>query len=117
MKLSIGDRIRQLRVVRNLSQENIANELDISVAAYSNIERGVTEITVARLEQIAELFEVSILHFFSENTEAKELQPPFSPNSEIKVLQSQMAEMQKLHEKLLQEFTKLKTQSSKKSRK
>lgn len=47
-----------LRVLKGLSQENMANELDISVSAYSNIERDVSALTVNRLIQIAEILEV-----------------------------------------------------------
>jgi len=58
MKSTIGDRIRVLRLIKNLSQENMANELNISVASYSNIERDVTDITVTRLLLIAEILQV-----------------------------------------------------------
>lgn len=47
-----------LRVLKGLSQENMANELDISVSTYSNIERDVSALTVTRLIQIAEILEV-----------------------------------------------------------
>lgn len=58
MKSTIGDRIRVLRQIKGLSQENMANELNISVAAYSNIERNVTELAVSRLILIAKILEV-----------------------------------------------------------
>ena len=58
MKSTIGERIRILRVIKSLSQENMANELDISVASYSNIERDVTELTVSRLMKIAKILGV-----------------------------------------------------------
>ena len=49
----IGDRIRVCRVEKKLSQENLANELGISITAYSKIERGLTNVSIGRLEQIA----------------------------------------------------------------
>ncbi len=55
MKSTIGERIRILRAIKSLSQENMANELDISVASYSNIERDVTDLTVSRLLKIAKI--------------------------------------------------------------
>lgn len=58
MKTTIGDNIRMLRVLKGLSQENMANELDISVSTYSNIERDVSSLTVVRLIQIAEILKV-----------------------------------------------------------
>lgn len=38
----------------------MADELNITVAAYSNIERGVTDISVTRLYQIAGILELFI---------------------------------------------------------
>lgn len=53
MKHKVADKIRKARVIKGLSQQNMADELDITVAAYSNIERGVTDISVTRLVQIS----------------------------------------------------------------
>jgi len=47
------------RLTKNFSQQNMADELDITVAAYSNIERGVTELTVSRLLQISRILEIN----------------------------------------------------------
>jgi transcriptional regulator with XRE-family HTH domain len=46
---------------KKLTQENIANDLGISVTAYSKIERGKTNISITRMEQIAEALDVNIL--------------------------------------------------------
>jgi len=46
--------------MQNLSQENIATELGISIGAYSNIERGKSEVTVTRLYDIARILKTSI---------------------------------------------------------
>lgn len=53
MKHKVADKIRKARLIKGLSQQNMADELDITVAAYSNIERGVTDISVTRLIQIS----------------------------------------------------------------
>lgn len=52
MKGRIAEKIRVARISQNLSQQNMADELDLTVAAYSNIERGVTELSIKRLMQI-----------------------------------------------------------------
>ncbi len=57
------------RLRLNLSQQNMADELGITVAAYSNLERGVTEISINRLLKIAELLKVPISVFLSVETE------------------------------------------------
>ena len=56
----IGNKIRSLRTLKELSQENVAEMLGISITAYSKIERGETDVQLSRLSQIAKAFEVSI---------------------------------------------------------
>ena len=65
MKEQVAERIRLERLRLNLSQQNIADELGITVAAYSNLERGVTEISINRLFKIAELLAVPINNLLS----------------------------------------------------
>lgn len=60
MKNDVSDRIRILRLSKNLSQQNLADELNITVAAYSNLERGKADITITRLYKIAEIFGMEV---------------------------------------------------------
>ena len=69
MKEQVAERIRLERLRLNLSQQNIADELGITVAAYSNLERGVTEISINRLFKIAELLKVPVSVFLTVETE------------------------------------------------
>lgn len=59
MKEKLGEHIRFIRVQQGLSQQNMADELGITVAAYSNIERGVTNINITRLFAIAEILKTT----------------------------------------------------------
>ncbi len=54
-----GEKIRNVRLLRGLSQENVSDVLGISRVAYSDIERGKTELTDDRLKQIANALNVS----------------------------------------------------------
>jgi len=54
----IGELIRIQRVIKGYSQEYIANQLDMSQSAYSNMERGNTEVSAKRLCEIADILEV-----------------------------------------------------------
>lgn len=45
--------------MKNYSQEYMAFMLDISQAAYSNLERNETEMTIKRVFEIAEILEMS----------------------------------------------------------
>ena len=54
------------RLRLNLSQQNMADELGITIAAYSNLERGVTEISISRLAIIAAILQLPMVYFLSE---------------------------------------------------
>ena len=56
----VGEKIRQAREAKGLSQEFIAEQLGISQAAYSNMERGETQPKLPRLQQLAELLAVDV---------------------------------------------------------
>lgn len=58
--MQIGDKIRNLRSLKGLSQENMAAMLDMSVVAYGDIERNKKDVNLKRLEQIAEVFGISV---------------------------------------------------------
>jgi len=58
--MEIAERIRMARLARGLSQQNVALELDLTTAAYSNIERGITDITVSRLIEISRILDKNI---------------------------------------------------------
>lgn len=66
MKNKVAEKIRMERLRLNLSQQNMADELGITIAAYSNLERGVTEISISRLTIIATILQQPIVYFLSE---------------------------------------------------
>jgi transcriptional regulator with XRE-family HTH domain len=57
----IGGRIRAIRVIKELSKENMAKDLNISENSYSKIERNEVKHTVERLQQIATIFGMDLL--------------------------------------------------------
>jgi transcriptional regulator with XRE-family HTH domain len=57
----IGINIRKLRQKNGWSQKHVAQRLHISIPALSKIETGMTDINISRLNQLADLFEVSVL--------------------------------------------------------
>ena len=68
----IGVRIRQARINKKMTQEVLAEKLDVSVAYISRIERGSTNINLKRLSEICALLDVSegeiLSGTFSEST-------------------------------------------------
>ena len=55
----IGRRIRTARTEQRLTQEELADKIDVSVAFMSRVERGSGKINLKRLTQIAEILNVS----------------------------------------------------------
>ena len=52
--LKIGNKIKKLRELKNLTQDHMAKSIGITQSAYSRIELGETEITYSKLEKISE---------------------------------------------------------------
>lgn len=59
----IGQRIKMIRRQNNISQEEVAQYLGCSRIKVNRAENGVTEFSVGELELLAQLFNVTILHF------------------------------------------------------
>lgn len=51
-------KIKQIRELKNLTQEHIANQLGLSVRAYSKIETGETQLTINRLNEISNILNI-----------------------------------------------------------
>lgn len=60
-------RLREARKEKGFSHENMASELKISQAAYTNIEKNESKLTVERLLKIAEVLEKPVYYFFETN--------------------------------------------------
>src|SRR6185437_10301124 len=57
-KMVLGQKIKKLRELKNLTQEHLATELGLSQSAYSKIETGEVDVPYSRLEQIAKVLEL-----------------------------------------------------------
>ena len=69
----IGRRIKNARLEQRLTQEELADKIDISVAFMSRVERGNARINLRRLTQIAEILNVSPGYLLTgSNVESKE---------------------------------------------
>lgn len=51
----IGERLKKARLEKKLTQEKLAEKIDVSVAFLSRIERGSSQINLKRLSQICEV--------------------------------------------------------------
>lgn len=55
----IGERLKKARQNKHLTQENLAEQLDVSVAFLSRIERGSSHINLRRLNQICDILGIT----------------------------------------------------------
>ena len=56
--LQAGQNIKTIRELKNLTQDYVATQLKMSVPNYSNIETGKTDVTLTRLQQIANVLQI-----------------------------------------------------------
>lgn len=60
LKKEIGKKIEQIRTVKGLSRDQVADKIKMSAAGYGSIERGETDIRITRLAQLAEIFDITL---------------------------------------------------------
>ena len=61
----IGERIKKARKKLDLTQEQLSEKIDVSVAYLSRVERGNTKINLIRLVELAEVLNVSISYLIT----------------------------------------------------
>jgi len=66
-KKHLAMKIKDLRHIKGWTRQQAADKLEMSVAGYGNIERGDTDISITRLAQIAEMFEISLADLLTLN--------------------------------------------------
>jgi len=101
----VGDRIRRIRVIKNYSQANVAEDMGMTTGAYAKIERGETDANLSRLFRIAEILEVNICEFFEDPRppQLMETQNPYGYATKDEV-----QNLSRSIETLVKEFEKLK---------
>ena len=60
----IGDRLRYLRTLKNMTQAELAQKLDISLRQYNRVERGESQPTISLLERICEVLDSCLSTLF-----------------------------------------------------
>jgi len=83
---SVGKNIRAVRHQHNWSQEEVANRLGISIPAFSKIETGVTDINLSRLEQVADVFEMSVAQLLAFEEGHEEFESAYLSDARKKLL-------------------------------
>lgn len=65
---TVGVRIRKIREQKGITQEILANALEITQSNYGRLEKDDKRLTVPKLLKISEVLNVSISQFFNEQT-------------------------------------------------
>ncbi len=66
--VGIGRKIREFRLQAGLTQERLAEELEITFQQVQKYERGITKVNLVRLQQLAEAFKIPISSFFDDSS-------------------------------------------------
>ncbi|HTP63798.1 MAG TPA: XRE family transcriptional regulator [Geobacteraceae bacterium] len=67
--MKIGDRLKRLRMINSLTQEELASRADLTKGYISQLENDATSPSIATLKDILDVFGVSMQEFFSETTD------------------------------------------------
>lgn len=111
MKSLVAEKVRLERLKQNLSQQNMADELGITAAAYSNLERGVSNISVTRLFDLARILNQTPQWFVEEmiaskdlfKTDVREMNVPH----DLIILQKEVAFLKQQVQVIQRELTKM----------
>ncbi|RFZ84348.1 XRE family transcriptional regulator [Mucilaginibacter terrenus] len=104
---TLGKKIRLLRHQKGWSQEEVAKRLDISIPAFSKIETGITDINLSRLEQIAALFEMSVVQLLTYNETEQDQKIASELENVNKKLMDRETEVIDLQKKVIELFEEL----------
>ncbi|TDS54598.1 helix-turn-helix domain-containing protein [Myroides indicus] len=66
---NVEEKIRNIRELKNYTQEYMAEQLGMTQAAYSKIENGSTRLTMSKLEDIAKVFEMDVSDLVAYDTQ------------------------------------------------
>ena len=118
--MAIHQKLKQLRLQKNLSQTDVAEALHISQNAYSLIETGRTKLDEQRINELAVLLQVHpidlfndnniIMHYYNkiENEYSSYIQTLNADNNDlVEQLKDQLVKKDKQIEKLLHQNKKL----------
>lgn len=62
--MNVSEQIRRIRKAKQLSQQEVAEKMEIDRAQYSRIETGKSEPTLSSLEKIAVALEITLVDLF-----------------------------------------------------
>jgi transcriptional regulator with XRE-family HTH domain len=73
--LAVGNRIKHYRIQAKLSQEKVADKLDLTFQQVQKYEKGTNRIAPSRLIVLSKLFNVPMAAFFGEDNKGTSREP------------------------------------------
>ncbi len=67
VKLKIGQRIKELRELSNMSQKDLSYAADLDRSYIASIENGQRNVSIVNIEKIALSLNVTLKEFFNDN--------------------------------------------------
>lgn len=64
VRMRVGLRIKELRTIHGISQEQFAYQIDMARTYFAEVETGKRNISIVNLERIADGFGISLKYFF-----------------------------------------------------
>ena len=116
LNASIGSRIAALRKEHSMTQEQLAEKLDISIKHCSSVERGLSALSLEKLIDVSNLFDVSLDYLIkgtSVNTDSIEHIWANLPHSITSIMTSKNEEEMQLLLEYLQLYSKIRGSSAK----
>lgn len=63
--MKVGEKIKTVREIKKLSQEDMAHKLGLTVSTYARLERGESRMYLQVLEEIAQILEMNVVDLLS----------------------------------------------------
>lgn len=67
--LKLGEHIRTIRVSKNITQEQLANEIGAEISQISRIERGIISTSISNLHNISKVLDIPLKELLDFPTE------------------------------------------------
>ncbi|PWA09532.1 helix-turn-helix domain-containing protein [Flavobacterium laiguense] len=79
-------KIKEFRKLKKLSQQNLADKIDVSVRMFGEYEKQTTDIGLLKLQKIAEILEISIFELIElSDNEKQKVATPLQSNCDEKI--------------------------------
>lgn len=97
----LGNILKSLRISKGISQDALAFEMEISLSTYSKLERGLTDITLSKLEKLAAFYGMDVVEVLLYGSS-----PLVAPNICKKLIEEKDREIMNLQKDLIEALKK-----------